>query len=122
MQLHPEVAEALGRLRDLARLRQPDDRLLADFLPLYYDELPEGDVDDRKLDDIYAVAVAHLAAGRRRAPGETIVRLISPDRDRDGWHSPHSVLLVVTDDMPFLVDTTRMVRERDGPGGHLARP
>jgi glutamate dehydrogenase len=119
MQVHPEIAEALGRLRDLARLRQPDDPLLADYLPLYYAELPEGDVDDRKLDDIYAVAVAHLAAGRRRAPGETIVRLISPDRDRDGWHSPHSVLLVVTDDMPFLVDTTRMVLERHGLGVHL---
>jgi glutamate dehydrogenase len=119
MQLHPEVAEALSRLRDLARLRQPDDPLLAEFLPLYYAELPEGDVDDRKLDDIYAVAVAHLAAGRRRAPGETIVRLISPDRDRDGWHSPHSVLLVVTDDMPFLVDTTRMVLERHRLGVHL---
>ena len=97
----------------------PMTRLLADFLPLYYSELPEGDVDDRKLDDIYAVAVAHLAVGRRRAPGETIVRLISPDRERDGWHSPHSVLLVVTDDMPFLVDTMRMVLERHGLEIHL---
>jgi glutamate dehydrogenase len=119
MQVHPDVAEALGRLRDLAGLRQPDDPLLADFLPLYYSELPEGDVDDRKLDDIYAVAVAHLAVGRTRAPGETIVRLISPDRERDGWHSPHSVLLVVTDDMPFLVDTMRMVLERHGLEIHL---
>ena len=119
MQVHSEVAEALGRLHDLAGLRQPDDPLLADFLPLYYSELPEGDVDDRKLDDIYAVAVAHLAVGRRRAPGETIVRLISPDRERDGWHSPHSVLLVVTDDMPFLVDTMRMVLERHGLEIHL---
>ncbi len=119
MQVHPDVAEALGRLRDLAGLRQPDDPLLADFLPLYYSELPEGDVDDRKLDDVYAVAVAHLAVGRRRAPGETIVRLISPDRERDGWQSPHSVLLVVTDDMPFLVDTMRMVLERNGLEMHL---
>ena len=119
MQVHPDVAEALGRLRDLAGLRQPDDPLLADLLPLYYSELPEGDVDDRKLDDIYAVAVAHLAVGRRRAPGETIVRLISPDRERDGWHSPHSVLLVVTDDVPFLVDTMRMVLERHGLEIHL---
>jgi glutamate dehydrogenase len=119
MHVHPEVAEALGRLRDLAGLRQPQDPLLADFLPLYYSELPEGDVDDRKLDDIYAVAVAHLALGRRRSPGETIVRLLSPDRERDGWQSPHSVLLVVTDDMPFLVDTTRMVLERHGLGVHL---
>ncbi len=119
MHVHPEVAEALGRLRELAGLRQPEDPLLADFLPLYYSELPEGDVDDRKLDDIYAVAVAHLALGRRRAPGESIVRLVSPDRERDGWQSPHSVLLVVTEDMPFLVDTMRRVLDRHGLGVHL---
>ena len=61
----------------MAALRHPDDPLLVRFLPLYYSELPEGDVDDRKLDDIYAVAVAHLALGRRpgagRGPGPRAV-------------------------------------------------
>ena len=113
------VAEALGRLCDMAALRRPDDPLLVRFLPLYYSELPAGDVDDRKLDDIYAVAVAHLSLARVRAPGEAVVRVLSPDRERDGWHSQHSVLLVVTDDMPFLVDTMRLVLERMGLGVHL---
>ncbi len=113
------IAEALGRLCDIAALRQPDDPLLVRFLPLYYSELPAGDVDDRKLDDVYAVAVAHLALGRVRRPGQPVARVLSPDRDRDGWQSPHSVLLVVTDDMPFLVDTMRMVLERRGLGVHL---
>ena len=113
------VAEALGRLCDMAALRRPDDPLLVRFLPLYYSELPAGDVDDRKLDDVYAVAVAHLALARVRAPGQSVVRVVSPDRDRDGWESAHSVLLVVTDDMPFLVDTMRMVLERHGLGVHL---
>ena len=115
------VAEALGRLCDMAALRQPDDPLLVRFLPLYYSELPAGDVDDRKLDDVYAVAVAHLALARVRAPGEAVVRVLSPDRERDGWHSQHSVLLVVTDDMPFLVDTMRMVLERMRPRRPPAR-
>jgi glutamate dehydrogenase len=123
MQLHSSsghgVAEVLGRLCDLAALRQPDDGLLVRFLPLYYSELPEGEVDDRKLDDVYAVAVAHLALARVRAVGQPLAKVLSPDRDRDGWHSPHSVLLVVTDDMPFLVDTMRMVLERHGLGVHL---
>ena len=119
MQLHPEVAEALGHLRELASIRQPDDPVLGEFLTLYYSELPEVDVDDRKLDDVYAVAVAHLALGRVRAPGESVVRVLSPDRERDGWYSPHSVLLVVADDMPFLVDTMRMVLERRDVGIHL---
>jgi hypothetical protein len=95
------IAETLGRLCDIAALRQPDDPLLVRFLPLYYSELPAGDVDDRKLDDVYAVAVAHLGLGRVRRPGQALARVLSPDRDRDGWQSPHSVLLVVTDDMPF---------------------
>ncbi|MET0459396.1 MAG: NAD-glutamate dehydrogenase domain-containing protein, partial [Ilumatobacteraceae bacterium] len=113
------VAEALGRLCDMAALRRPDDPLLVRFLPLYYSELPAEDVDDRKLDDVYAVAVAHLALARVRAPGQSVVRVLSPDRERDGWESDHSVLLVVTDDMPFLVDTMRMVLERNGLGVHL---
>ncbi len=113
------VAEALGRLCDIAALRRPDDPLLVRFLPLYYSELPADDVDDRKLDDIYAVAVAHLALGRVRRPGACVARMLSPDRERDGWQSQHSVLLVVTDDMPFLVDTMRMVLERRGLRIHL---
>ncbi|MET0578270.1 MAG: NAD-glutamate dehydrogenase domain-containing protein, partial [Ilumatobacteraceae bacterium] len=113
------VAEALGRLCDIAALRQPDDPLLVRFLPPYYSELPAGDVDDRKLDDVYAVAVTHLALARVRAPGQTVVRVLSPDRDQDGWQSEHSVLLVVTEDMPFLVDTMRLVLERFGLGIHL---
>ncbi len=113
------VAEALGRLCDIAALRQPDDPLLVRFLPLYYSDLPADDVDDRKLDDVYAVAVAHLALGRVRPRGACVARVVSPDRERDGWHSQHSVLFVVTDDMPFLVDTMRMVLERRGLRIHL---
>ncbi len=119
MHVHPEVAEALTRLRETAALRQQDDPVVAEFLPLYYSELEEGDVDDRKLDDMYAVGVAHLNLGRVRAPGETVVRVVAPDRERDGWQTPHSVLFVVTDDMPFLVDTIRMVLDRGGLGVHL---
>jgi glutamate dehydrogenase len=119
MQAHTDVAEALDRLRDLAAVRRPDDPVLGPFLALYYSELPEEDVDDRKIDDIYAVAVAHLDLGRRRPPGSPVIRVVSPDLERDGWSTPHSVVLMVSDDMPFLVDTTRMLLERHGLDIHL---
>jgi glutamate dehydrogenase len=117
--VHPDVAAALDRLVEMARTRQPDDDVLAQLLPEYYRELPEADVDGRRLDDMYAVGVAHLALGRRRRPGQTLVRVASPDLERDGWYSRRSVLLVVTDDAPFLVDTVRMVLDRNGLGIHL---
>src|SRR5262245_14698554 len=119
MQAHTEVAEALDRLRELAAIRRPDDAVLGPFLALYYSELPEEDVDDRKIDDIYAVGVAHLELGRRRPRGSPVIRVVSPDRERDGWTTPHSVVLMVSDDMPFLVDTTRMVLERHDLDIHL---
>ena len=119
MQGQAELAAALEQLTEMARLRQPDDRVLADFLPRYYNELPESEVDDRKLEDVYAVAVAHLSLGRVRQPGETIVKVISPERDHHGWQSSHSVLLAVADDVPFMVDTMRMTIERHGIGIHL---
>ena len=119
MNVHPEVAEALGRLRELAAARRPDDLVLPAFLDLYYSELPEDDVDDHDLEDIYAAGVAHLTIGRVRARGQPLVKVISPERERDGWRSNHSVVLVVTDDMPFLVDTLRMVLDRHDLGIHL---
>ena len=69
MQAHPDVAEALERLGELAAVRRPDDEALGQFLALYYSELPEDDVDDRRIDDIYFVGVAHFDLGRIRTVG-----------------------------------------------------
>ena len=110
---------AVDRMQRLAAERRPDDALLAGFLPAYYRELPEFDGDERRDDDLYAVAVAHLTAGRVRRRGQTVVRVLSPDRDRDGWHSDRSIVLIVTDDAPFLVDTVRIVLERQAVTTHL---
>ena len=117
--VHPEVAAALGRLAELAHTRQPDEAVLPEFLQRYYRELPEADLDDRRLDALYSVAVAHFGIGRQRKPGETLVRVVSPDTGLDESRPPRSLLFVVTDDAPFLVDTTRMVVERHRLDIHL---
>jgi glutamate dehydrogenase len=119
MSAHNDVADILGKLQAIARERRPDDHLLETFLFRYYREMPVEDVDDHRLDDAYAAAVAHLQLGRVRRPGETLVEVLSPELERDGWESDRSVLMFVTDDVPFLVDTVRMVLDRYGLGIHL---
>ncbi|MAT06214.1 MAG: NAD-glutamate dehydrogenase [Acidimicrobiaceae bacterium] len=104
---------------DLARERHPDDVLLQTFMGEYYRELPGFDLDGRSPDDLYAVALTHYGFGSRRPANTTLLRVFSPDRERDGWFSDRSVLLLVTDDAPFLVDTVRMVIERHGIATHL---
>ncbi len=107
------------RLTAMARQRRPDDPALADFVASYYRELPDFDLDERQDADLYAAAVRHWAVGQKRLPGDTDVVVLAPDRERDGWHSPRSIVLIVTGDVPFLVDSVRMVLERHGVDTHL---
>ena len=109
----------LDEVLRLAAERHQGDDLLSDFLAEYYRELPGVDVDGRTAAEMYAVAVTHLGFGKHRPPGRTLLRVFTPDTERDGWSSDRSILLLVADDAPFLVDTVRMVLERHGVATHL---
>jgi glutamate dehydrogenase len=114
-----ETPSVIRRVAQVAAERKPDDEVFAPFVAEYYGELPEFDVDDRREDDLYAAALSHLDVGRVRTPGRTEVRVLSPDWDRDGWHSDRTLVMIVTDDAPFLVDTVRLVLERHGASTRL---
>jgi glutamate dehydrogenase len=60
-----------------------------------------------------------LALGRERAPGRPVVRVGNPTRVADGWESPHTVVNVVSDDVPFLVDSVSAALTRRGYDLHL---
>ena len=48
-------------------------------------------------------SMAELAAGRE--PGTAAVRVVNPTEGEHGWSSRHTLVQVVTDDMPFIVDS-----------------
>ena len=52
-----------------------------------------------------AAALALLAFARRRLPGIAKVRVFNPIDQGHGFESRHTVIHVVNDDMPFLVDS-----------------
>ena len=43
-----------------------------------------------------------------------MVRVYNPQVEQHGWQSTHTVVEVVTDDMPFLVDSVSMSLNRLG--------
>jgi glutamate dehydrogenase len=90
-----------------------------EFVRQYYRWVPPEDLDGRSPIDLYGAAVAHWGFARRRAPGEAKVRLYTPSFDQHGWQSTHTVVEVVTDDMPFLVDSLGMAVSRREYGVHL---
>jgi glutamate dehydrogenase len=63
-----------------------------------------------------ARSVAELSASR--SPGEAAVRVLNPTLQHDGWSSRHTFVQVVTDDMPFLVDSVIHEVNRQGMTVH----
>ena len=114
IELMDEVA-ALAR----ARVSGEDLDLVLAFVTGYFAGVSPDDLAERKADDLYGAAVAHLNLARRRTPGTPKVRVYNPQVEQHGWQSTHSIVEIVTDDMPFLVDSVRMVLNRRGYTSHL---
>ena len=86
------------------------------FVRQYYQWVPAEDLADRNPLDLYGAAVAHYNLAQQRAPGESKVRVYNPDFEQHGWQSPHTLIEIVTDDMPFIVDSVTMQLGRLGYG------
>jgi glutamate dehydrogenase len=93
---------------------------LADkFQRLYYAEVDPEELASREPRDLKGAAAAHLAFGRKFATGKAKLRAYNPVREQDGWQSTHTVIEIVNDDMPFLVDSVTMEVNRQGLTLHL---
>ena len=68
--------------------------------------------------DLYGAALAHWHLAKAPA-GEPKVHVYTPSVEEHGWQSTHSVVEIVTDDMPFLVDSVAMALTRRGSAIHL---
>src|SRR5215469_14742195 len=75
------------------------------FIAEFYDHVPPADVADRAPRNLYGAALSLWRFGERRRPGQAKVRVHNPDLVADGWSSPHTIVEIVNDDMPFLVDS-----------------
>jgi glutamate dehydrogenase len=106
------IARALGAGGSRKDLQQR-------FLRSYFRGVGEEDLAERSPQQLARAALAHLAFGARRAPGRSLVRVFNPDPARDGFESPHTLVLTVTDDMPFLVDSLGMAFTRAELAVHL---
>ena len=114
IELMDEVA-ALAR----ERVSGEDLDLVLAFVTAYYTGTSPDDLAERKADDLYGAAAAHLNLARRRTPGEPKIRVYNPQIEQHGWQSTHTIVEIVTDDMPFLVDSVRMVLNGRGYTSHL---
>src|SRR3954469_11579898 len=104
-----EAAERTGRQHDELR----------PFLARYYRHVPVEDLAERDPIDLAGAALSHRLLAGARPQGVANVRVFTPTVDEFGWTSGHTVVEIVTDDMPFLVDSVTTELSRQERGIHL---
>ena len=124
MALRVEEAEAALIQSVCSRLREHVAPELVDqceaFVRQFYHWVPQGDLAERSTRDLYGAAMAVWDFARDRTPGSAIVRAYNPGLAEHGWQSTNTIVEVVTDHMPFLVDSVGMELSRCGYGIELS--
>ncbi|MER8017610.1 NAD-glutamate dehydrogenase [Streptomyces griseoluteus] len=97
----------------------PDSEAVLAFLQRYYLHTAPEDLADRDPVDVFGAAVSHYRLAETRPQGTANVRVHTPTVEENGWTCSHTVVEVVTDDMPFLVDSVTNELTRQGRGIHV---
>ena len=74
------------------------------FLETYFANVDAKDLADRDPKDLAGAALSHLMFAKQRGRA-ALVRVFNPTFREHGFVSPHTIIDVVNDDMPFLVDS-----------------
>ena len=89
------------------------------FANAFYQRMGSDDAVQHGTDGWAALAADMLEFARTRKRGRANVRLFNPTLKEHGWESAHTVVQVVNDDMPFLVDSVTMALSERGIGVHV---
>ena len=92
---------------------------IADLIRLYYRYIPPEEVLDDDPRDLVGAVRSHTQLAERRVRGRPAVRMLNPETKTDDWASPCSVIQLVTDDMPYLVESVTAALARTG--AHVQR-
>ncbi|MEE1796627.1 NAD-glutamate dehydrogenase [Streptomyces sp. BE308] len=98
---------------------RPGQDMLLSYLQRYYLHTAPEDIGGRDPVDVFGAASSHYRLAENRPQGTANVRVHTPTVEENGWTSSHSVVEVVTDDMPFLVDSVTNELSRQGRGIHV---
>lgn len=100
-------ADLLERILKRVRDRMDPERRAAveAFVRQFYARVPPVDLADVSADDLYGAALAIWGFAQKRPASGPKIRAHSPRLEEQGWRSSHTIVEIVNDDMPFLVDS-----------------
>ncbi len=116
-----DTNERLEQVRALVKTKVAAEQraTIEELVRRYFGQVDPEDLAQRQAADLYGAALSHWSFGRKREPGRARIRVFNPTIEEHGWQSTHTIVEIVNDDMPFLVDSVTMEANRHGLTLHL---
>ncbi|MGO1971504.1 MAG: NAD-glutamate dehydrogenase [Propionibacteriaceae bacterium] len=110
-----KIEQVAARGSELAAQVGANSERVREFLSHYFRHVEADEVVDRTSDDLLGLVESHFRVARQRESASPNVQVVTPTSDQDGWSAGGaSVVQIVTDDRPFLVDSVTMEVLRQG--------
>ena len=120
---HPSMLSLINKVVQYAKTQMKDSNdyaLFSRFIRLFYSHASEDDLKHRSIAELFGMVHSHwLLVCRPQKKIRRHLRVFNPDVEEDGWHTTHTVVELITKDMPFVVDSMRMEMNRLGLTVHL---
>ncbi|ATC86408.1 glutamate dehydrogenase [Pseudoalteromonas arctica A 37-1-2] len=81
--------------------------------------MSKEDLANRNDSDLYGAALSLWNSLEKNTTDDAVIRVFNPEVAKDGWQSSHTIVEIITKDMPFLVDSVRMAMTRENIASHL---
>jgi len=107
------LVEKIAKLAS-SRIAKPMRALVAEFTRAYFRGAADDDLASIDPSNLAAMSLSHLSHGLVRKGRHPFVKVFNPDPLTDGVRTPHTVAMIVCDDMPFLVDSVCMAANQSG--------
>jgi glutamate dehydrogenase len=86
---------------------------------LYFQDSLTEDMVNESIENLYGTIVCLWDFLQQRSGSQPKVRVYNPNYEEHSWHSTHTVIEILTEDMPFLVSSFNMALVRLGHTIHL---
>ena len=91
-----------------------DGEAVRGFLRHYFRHVDALDVDERSVEELLRLVTSHYELAMHRPSARATIAIRTPGQSDDGWTRGATVVQIVTDDRPFLVDSVTMEVLRQG--------
>ncbi|MBC8240628.1 MAG: NAD-glutamate dehydrogenase, partial [Alphaproteobacteria bacterium] len=95
-----EVSRMLGK-----HFKSSEAAEIKAFVEQFYARISHEDINDTSPENLYGAALSLWKFAAQRAVGETKLRVYNPATEEHGWKSSHTIVEIITDDSPFIVDS-----------------